>query len=98
MSQMVGATRCGTAEQQEAAVVSGPLTPACEQGTHPVRWVSRVRRGDRGMISAEWAVGILAAIALAGVLVAVVTDGAVSDAILKFLINVIKTFASYAAQ
>ena len=56
-----------------------------------------VLRAERGMVSAEWAVGILAAIAIAGVLVGVVTNGAVEDAILKFLLWVIKTFADFAA-
>lgn len=54
-------------------------------------------RDERGMVSAEWAVGILAAIAIAGVLVGVVTNGAVEDAILKFLLWVIKTFADFAS-
>ena len=45
------------------------------------------RRNERGMVSAEWAVGILAAIAIAGVLLAVVTDGAVQEALLKFILS-----------
>jgi hypothetical protein len=45
------------------------------------------------MISAEWAVGILAAIAIAGVLLAVVTNGAVQDALLKFILFVINSFS-----
>ena len=45
------------------------------------------------MVSAEWAVGILAAIAIAGVLLAVVTDGAVQDALLKFILFVINSFS-----
>jgi hypothetical protein len=52
-------------------------------------------RGERGMISAEWAVGIVAAIAIAGVLIGVVTNGAVKSAILKFILLVIKAFATY---
>ena len=51
------------------------------------------RRDDRGMVSAEWAVGILAAIAIAGVLLAVVTNGAVQDALLKFILFVINSFS-----
>ena len=39
-------------------------------------------RDQRGMVSAEWAVGIIAAIGIAGVLIAVVTNGAVQDALL----------------
>lgn len=56
--------------------------------------VSPRGRDQRGMISAEWAVGILAAIAIAGVLLAVVTNGAVQDALLKFILWVIKGFIS----
>ena len=51
------------------------------------------RRDDRGMVSAEWAVGILAAIAIAGVLLAVVTSGGVQDALLKFILFVINSFS-----
>ena len=51
------------------------------------------RRDERGMVSAEWAVGILAAIAIAGVLLAVVTNGPVQDALLKFILFVINSFS-----
>jgi hypothetical protein len=48
---------------------------------------------QRGMVSAEWAVGIIAAIAIAGVLLAVVTSGPVQDAVLKFILSVINLFS-----
>ena len=51
-------------------------------------------RGQRGMVSAEWAVGIVAAVSIAGVLLAVITSGQVQDALLKFLLWVIKGFIS----
>ena len=51
------------------------------------------RHNERGMVSAEWAVGIIAAIAIAGVLLAVVTNGAVQDALLKFILYVINSFS-----
>lgn len=51
------------------------------------------RRTERGMVSAEWAVGIIAAIAIAGVLLSVVTSGPVQAAILKFILLVIRHFA-----
>ena len=35
------------------------------------------RRNQRGMVSAEWAVGIIAAVAIAGVLLGIVTSGPV---------------------
>ena len=50
-------------------------------------------RGQRGMVSAEWAVGIIAAIAIAGVLLAVVTNGRVERALLSFILMVIEAFA-----
>jgi hypothetical protein len=47
------------------------------------------RPGERGMVSAEWAVGLIAAIAIAGVLVAIVTSGAVKQALLNIILQVI---------
>jgi hypothetical protein len=52
-------------------------------------------RNQRGMVSAEWAVGIIAAVALAGVLIAVITNGPVQDALLKFVLQVIHSFSGY---
>lgn len=51
------------------------------------------RLGERGMVSAEWAVGIIAAVAIAGVLLAVVTNGKVEAALLEFILSVIRGFA-----
>ncbi|MCW2805289.1 MAG: hypothetical protein JWN06_3506 [Propionibacteriaceae bacterium] len=45
------------------------------------------------MVSAEWAVGIIAAVAIAGVLLAVVTNGKVESALLEFILSVIRGFA-----
>ena len=61
--------------------------------TVPVGWHGVTRRGERGMVSAEWAVGIIAAIAIAGVLLAVVTSGPVERAILDFILLVIRAFS-----
>ena len=36
---------------------------------------AQTRRNQRGMVSAEWAVGIIAAVAIAGVLLGIVTSG-----------------------
>jgi Protein of unknown function (DUF4244) len=59
-----------------------------------VRPGSRIRRVcERGMISAEWAVGLIAAIAIAGVLVSIVTSGAVRDALLNIVLSVIAWIA-----
>jgi hypothetical protein len=52
-------------------------------------------RNQRGMVSAEWAVGIIAAVALAGVLIAVITNGPVQAALLKFVLQVIHSFSGY---
>jgi hypothetical protein len=52
-----------------------------------------VRRSEHGMVSAEWAVGLIAAIAVAGVLLAVVTNGAVKSGLLKFILTVIHAFS-----
>lgn len=53
------------------------------------------RRNQRGMVSAEWAVGIIAAIGIAGVLIAVVTNGAVQEALLRFVLQVIHSFSGF---
>jgi len=53
------------------------------------------RRDQRGMVSAEWAVGIIAAIAIAGVLLGIVTSGPVHDALLKFILMVIHSFSGF---
>jgi len=52
------------------------------------------RRNELGMVSAEWAVGLIAAIAIAGVLLAVVTNGAVKQGLLTFILLVIKAFST----
>jgi hypothetical protein len=78
----------GMAEPADPDKAVGPDAPgqSAEAGV--------ARRGHRGMVSAEWAVGIVAAVAIAGVLLAVVTSGEVQDALLKFLLWVIKGFIS----
>jgi hypothetical protein len=55
--------------------------------------VVEIRPNQRGMVSAEWAVGIIAAIAVAGVLLAVVTSGPVKAALLQFILLVIHAFS-----
>ena len=66
-----------------------------------VEWVSPVpvrgRLTERGMVSAEWAVGIVAAVAIAGVLLAVVTSGAVKAALLGIVLKVLSTFLKFAS-
>ena len=53
------------------------------------------RRDQRGMVSAEWAVGIIAAIAIAGVLLGIVTSGPVHDVLLRFILMVIRSFSGF---
>jgi Protein of unknown function (DUF4244) len=53
------------------------------------------RRNQRGMVSAEWAVGIIAAVAIAGVLLAIVTSGEVEKTLLNFILMVIRSFSDY---
>lgn len=73
-----------------ATTVSGELGEV-EEGQG--RAVARRVRGEHGMVSAEWAVGLIAAIAIAGVLLAVVTNGAVKTALLQFILLVIHAFS-----
>jgi hypothetical protein len=50
---------------------------------------------QRGMVSAEWAVGIIAAVAIAGVLLGIVTSGQVHDVLLRFILMVIRSFSGF---
>jgi Protein of unknown function (DUF4244) len=50
-------------------------------------------RDQRGMVTAEWAVGIIAAAGLAGVLIAVLTSGPVKSALLKVILHFIEAVA-----
>ena len=65
------------------------LTDGVEGDLDPAR---PARRSQRGMVSAECAVGIVAAVAIAGVLLAVITSGPVQDALMKFILWVIEQF------
>src|SRR3712207_2452177 len=64
-----------------------------DQGVEPA-CSPLARRSQRGMVSAEWAVGIVAAVAIAGVLLAVITSGPVQDALMEFILWVIEQFVS----
>ena len=70
-------------------VAAGPgvLDPTADSAA-----VVETRHSQRGLVSAEWAVAIIAAIALAGVLLAVVTSAQVERALLAFVTHVISTF------
>ena len=90
-----------------AVVAGGLMVPAGEHGGADGRrgggWLGGAgssdgtglaQRSQRGMVRAEWAVGIVAAVAIAGVLLAVITSGQFQDALLKFLLWVIESFIS----
>lgn len=77
----------------ELAVIDGVVADEVDISEEVAGGPVMVRRDERGMVSAEWAVGIIAAIGLAGVLIAVVTNGAVQDALLKFILEVINSFS-----
>jgi hypothetical protein len=71
-----------------------PMPDVVEESDEEVTTpVVRSRRNEHGMVSAEWAVGLIAAIAIAGVLLAVVTTGKVKEALLDFILMVIRAFA-----
>ena len=94
-------------EQQQDAVVEGTAMvedavgeDAVLEHSAVVEWApsvpARGRLTERGMVSAEWAVGIVAAVAIAGVLLAVVTSGAVKAALLGIVLKVLSTFLKFA--
>jgi Protein of unknown function (DUF4244) len=62
------------------------------EGFQPVVRLERTRN-QRGMVTAEWAVGIIAAAGLAGVLIAVLTTGPVQNALLKVILHFIEAVA-----
>jgi Protein of unknown function (DUF4244) len=82
---VVPAVESGIDAHEMADEFQGDLEPARS---------TLARRSQRGMVSAEWAVGIVAAVAIAGVLLAVITSGQVQDALLTFILWVIKGFVS----
>ncbi|MGI8457117.1 MAG: DUF4244 domain-containing protein [Propionibacteriaceae bacterium] len=45
---------------------------------------------ERGLVSAEWAMAIIAAVAIVGVLVAVLTSGPIQAMLTKVIVNVLK--------
>lgn len=76
---------------KEIAVTTGAVV--LEEKTVVAR-----RRTERGMVSAEWAVGLIAAVAVAGVLLTVVTDGPVRQALLNIVLTIIDTFSKNAGK
>jgi hypothetical protein len=88
------ATKDLSVVERDATVGAGVACAGCEvvasdQDSAPSR------RNQRGMVSAEWAVGIIAAVAIAGVLLGIVTSGPVHDALLNFILMVIRSFSGF---
>ena len=82
--------------EPETTVGAGALCAGCEDTACGGDQDSALsRRNQRGMVSAEWAVGIIAAVAIAGVLLGIVTSGPVHDALLNFILMVIRSFSGF---
>ena len=62
--------------KNSTATMSDQVVPVVEADS-AADGTELVRRDERGMVSAEWAVGIIAAVAIAGVLLAIITNGQV---------------------
>jgi uncharacterized protein DUF4244 len=77
-----------TADEPDVATTSGSAAVTVELAA-PAANARPWRRNQRGMVTAEWAVGIIAAAGLAGILIIVVTHGAVRDALLQFILHVV---------
>ena len=79
---------------ENTATMSDQVVPVVEADS-AADSTELVRRNERGMVSAEWAVGIIAAVAIAGVLLAIITNGQVEAALLKFILMVINGFSGF---
>ena len=79
----------------ESAPAAGVRCAGDEDGVQPLPLAALSARNQRGMVSAEWAVGIIAAVAIAGVLLGIVTSGPVHDALLDFILMVIRSFSGF---
>ena len=79
---------------ENTATMSDQVVPVVEADS-AADSTKLVRRDERGMVSAEWAVGIIAAVAIAGVLLAIITNGQVEAVLLKFILMVINSFSGF---
>ena len=80
---------------KSTATMSDQVVPSVEGETVAAEGNEPGRRNERGMVSAEWAVGIIAAVAIAGVLLAIITNGQVEAVLLKFILMVINSFSGF---
>lgn len=94
VSTIVGGTAVEESAEDRQVLVdeSGQEQGVTGPGGRLMRW------GQRGMVSAEWAVGLVAAMAIAGVLIAIVTHGTVKTALLGFIVEVIAAFSGFIAN
>lgn len=60
--------------------------------------LARPVRGERGMTTAEYAVGVIAVIALVGVLISIFIGGDFSEAVNKLVMQVIDTISGSLAK
>ena len=81
---------------ENTATMGDQVVPVVEADSADI--TALVRRNERGMVSAEWAVGIIAAVAIAGVLLAIITNGRVEAALLKFILMVINSFSGFIGE
>ena len=90
-------TTIAAAEDEQVFVVEEDLAGRMElNAVDEVEAATEPTRSQRGMVSAEWAVGIIAAIAIAGVLLSIVVSGPVKSALLKVILSIIKMFTQNA--
>ena len=90
-------TTIAAAEDQQVFVVETDLAGCAELDVvDEAELATEPPRSQRGMVSAEWAVGIIAAIAIAGVLLSIVVSGPVKSALLKVILSIIKMFTQNA--
>ena len=92
-------TTIAAADDQLVSVVGTDIEGWAEPDTDEAACVARpstTSRNQRGMVSAEWAVGIIAAIAIAGVLLSIVVSGPVKTALLKVILSIIGMFTQNA--
>lgn len=66
-------------------------SPSTDLVTVAVERLPRRTRDERGMTTAEYAVGTVAAASFAGVLIKILTDPGLRDTILRFLILLLET-------
>lgn len=72
-----------------------PLDPTPSLAVSATRGAQMRRLAERGMVTAEYAVGILAAVALALVLLKVFNDNSVLDALLHYVTQLIGKLGTY---